>query len=296
MEFNSNKKKNFVKALPFILPFMIVYLVFLVFPIIRGFWMSLHRWTIVRKMHFVGLSNYIEMFQDSSFWSSFGNTMIFVLVSTPTIVLAGLVLALICNQKIRGKLFLKIAFFLPYVLSVAVISSIMVYLFQTNNGFINMFLEDIGVISNGIQWLSQDLLAWFVIVFATLWWTVGFNMILYLAALQDIPESYYEAASVDGATQLEQFLYITLPQLKPITWVIVLLQIIFSYKVFAQIWLITGGGPGTSTRPIIQYIYETSFRQNSLGYGATMSFTIFVILIIISVAQIVIRRKRSDVQ
>ena len=293
MAINNSKKSNFFKALPFILPFITVYMIFLVFPIIRGFWMSLHRWTIVRKMDFVGLSNYIEMFTDSAFWSSFGNTILFVVISTPIIVIGGLILALICNQTIRGKLFLKISFFMPYVLSVAVISSIMVYLFQRHNGFINMLLNDTGLLSGRIAWLSHDALAWFVVVFATLWWTVGFNMILYLAALQDIPESYYEAAEVDGATSLQKFMYITLPQLKPITWVIVLLQIIFSYKVFAQIWLITGGGPGTATRPIIQYIYETSFRQNSLGYGAAMSFTIFIILIILSVIQIKLR-KRSE--
>lgn len=254
--------------------------------------MSLHRWTMVRKMDFLGLENYLYMIKDPSFWESLGNTFMFVILSTPTIVIGGLVLALLANQKIRGQLFLKISFFLPYVLSVAVISSIMVYFFQPHSGLLNGILQSLGV-EKTIFWLGEANLAWFVIVFATLWWTVGFNMVLYLAALQDIPKSYYEAAEVDGATKLQQLWYITLPLLKPITWVITLLQIIFSFKIFAQVWLITGGGPGTETRPIVQYIYETSFKQNSMGYGASMAFAFFIILVMVSLLQIYIRNRKE---
>jgi len=286
------KKYNFLKALPFILPFTIVYLIFLIFPIFRGFWISLHRWTMVRKLDFVGLDNYFYMLKDPAFWESLGNTLLFVVLSTPAIVITGLVFALICNQKIKGQLFLKISFFLPYVLSVAVVSSIMVYLFQPHSGLLNSVLHSMGV-EQTIYWLGQDALAWFVIVFATLWWTVGFNMILYLAALQDIPKSFYEAAKVDGATKFQELWHITLPLLKPITWVVTLLQIIFSFKIFAQVWLITGGGPGTATRPIVQYIYETSFKENSLGYGASMAFTFFIVLVAVSVFQIYFRRRKE---
>ena len=287
------KKYPFLKALPFLLPFALVYVIFLIFPIFRGFWMSLHRWTMVRNMGFVGLDNYLYMIKDPAFWESLGNTLMFVILSTPTIVIGGLVLALLANQKIKGQLFLKIAFFLPYVLSVAVISSIMVYFFQPHSGLLNGILQSYFGVEETIFWLGEANLAWFVIVFATLWWTVGFNMVLYLAALQDIPESFYEAAEVDGATKLQQLLYITLPSLKPITWVVTLLQIIFSFKIFSQVWLITGGGPGTETRPIVQYIYETSFKQNSMGYGAAMAFAFFIILVIVSMIQIYLRNRKE---
>ena len=288
-----NKTKPIFKAIPFLAPFVIVYLLFLVYPVFRGLWMSLHRWTMVRKIDFVGLANYVDMIQDPAFWSSLGHTTLFVLLSTPTIVIAGLIFALICNQKLKGTIFLKISFFMPYVLSVAVISSIMVFLFKPHNGFINTFLSNIGL-EQTIFWLGQEKLAWFVIVFATLWWTVGFNMILYLAALQDIPKSYYEAAKVDGATEFQLFWNITLPMLRPITWTVTLLQIIFSYKIFAQVWLITGGGPGTATRPIIQYIYETAFKQNNLGYGAAQSYTLFLIIVVVSLIQIWLRKRREN--
>ncbi|MFN2340134.1 MAG: carbohydrate ABC transporter permease [Halanaerobium sp.] len=285
-------KYPFLKALPFMLPFALAYSIFLIYPIFRGFWMSLHRWTMVRNMGFVGLNNYLYMIKDPAFWESLGNTLLFVLISTPTIVIGGLVLALLANQKIRGQLFIKISFFLPYVLSVAVISSIMVYFFQPHSGLLNDILGSFGV-EKTIFWLGETKLAWFVINFATLWWTVGFNMILYLAALQDIPESFYEAAEVDGATKFQQLRYITLPSLKPITWVVTLLQVIFSFKIFSQVWLITGGGPGTDTRPIVQYIYETSFKQNSMGYGAAMAFAFFIILVLVSMAQIYLRKRKE---
>ena len=152
------KKYNFLKAFPFILPFTIVYLIFLIFPIFRGLWISLHRWTMVRKIDFVGLENYLYMIKDPAFWESLGNTTLFVVLSTPAIVITGLIFALICNQKIKGQLFLKISFFLPYVLSVAVISSIMVYIFQPHSGLLNGFLNSLGV-EETIYWLGQDTLA-----------------------------------------------------------------------------------------------------------------------------------------
>jgi multiple sugar transport system permease protein len=148
------KKYPFLKALPFLLPFALVYVIFLIFPIFRGFWMSLHRWTMVRNMGFVGLDNYLYMIKDPAFWESLGNTLMFVLLSTPTIVIGGLVLALLANQKIKGQLFLKIAFFLPYVLSVAVISSIMVYFFQPHSGLLNGILQSYFGVEETIFWLG----------------------------------------------------------------------------------------------------------------------------------------------
>ncbi len=129
-------------------------------------------------------------------------------------------------------------------------------------------------------------MAWVSIVGVTLWWTVGFNMILFLTALQDIPDHLYEAAEIDGATRWQMFKSITLPQLIPISRVILLLQVLSSFKVFAQILLITDGGPGTSTRPLIQYIYEMGFERYDLGYAASMSYVLFFILLVLSIIQI----------
>ncbi|NLV92408.1 MAG: sugar ABC transporter permease [Firmicutes bacterium] len=285
----SKQLKKDLSAIPFILPFFIVYVIFVVYPMIQGVWMSLHRWTIVRKVRYIGLDNYRDMLQDPYFWAALRNTTYFVVLSTPTIIIAGLLLALISNQNLRGKTFFRLSFFMPNILSVAVISTIMVFVFRAYSGLISTLLKDIGI-QQEIFWLGDPDLAWVVIVVATLWWTVGFNMVLFLAALQDIPAHLYEAASIDGASSRQMFWYITLPLLKPIIWVVTMLQIIASYKVFAQIWLITRGGPGAATRPIIQYIYEVGFRQNDLGYAATMSYALFLILMILTLVQMRVRR------
>ncbi|WP_413375044.1 carbohydrate ABC transporter permease [Alkalihalobacillus sp. 1P02AB] len=279
-----------LKAVPFLLPFFIAYVVFTILPIFKGLEMSLYDWTLVRKMEFVGLENYQKMFADPHFWRTLWNTTLFVILTTPTMVLLALGLALLANLNSKWRTFFRGAYFLPSILSVAVISFLVIFMLQPYSGLVNNVLQSMGLQVEPF-WLADKYLAWVTIVLVTLWWSVGFNMILFLTGLQDIPDSLYEASEIDGATRWEQFRYITLPQLLPIGRVILLLQILASYKVFAQILLITGGGPGGATRPLIQYIYETGFRQNNLGYAATMSYALFFILLILSVIQL--RANRS---
>jgi multiple sugar transport system permease protein len=258
----------------------------------QGLYMSFHKWTLIRKMAFLGLGNYQKMLGDSEFWSSLQNTTFFVIISTPLMIGVSLFLALICNMPSRFKKIFRISFFMPNVLPVSVISYLAIFVAQPYTGFLNSFLHLIGIKAEPF-WLADPKLAWITITVTTLWWTVGFNMILFLSALQDIPEEMYEAASLDGATTMQSFWKITLPLLKPITKVILLLQVLASYKVFAQIWIITRGGPGTATRPLIQYIYETGFRKSSLGYAATLSYGLFIILVIITLIQFRVTRERE---
>lgn len=283
-----NKKKLWLqdlKAIPFLLPFFVAYLVFTIFPIFKGLEMSLYDWSLVRKLDFVGLANYKRMFSDPHFWRTLWNTTLFVILTTPTMVLLALGLSLLSNLNTKLKTFFRGSFFIPSILSVSVISFLMIFMLQPYNGFINTLIKTIGINAEPF-WMADKGLAWVTIVVVTLWWTVGFNMILFLAALQDIPESLYEAAEIDGASRWDMFVHITFPQLVPIGRVILLLQILASYKVFAQILLITGGGPGGATRPLIQYIYEVGFTQNNLGYAATMSYALFFILLILSIIQL----------
>jgi len=292
-----NKNKTFqseIKALPFILPFLAVYVTFLVVPMIQGLWTSFHNWNLVRKIDFIGVANYIKMFKDEHFWASLGHTAFFVIFSTPILIIAGLLLALICTQKSRLITFYRTAFFMPYVLSVAVISLIARFFFQPYNGFINQLIHNLGIKAEPF-WLAYAPLAWITITIATLWWTVGFNMILYISALQDIPDSYYEAASLDGATKWQAFIKITIPSLKPVTLLITMLQIISSFKVFLQIYLLNRGGPGTETRPIIMYIYQQGFTANKLGYASAMSYALLVIMIIIAVVQFNVTKQEEGV-
>lgn len=247
--------------------------------------MSFYDWSIIKKIRFIGLENYAQMLHDPDFWASLWHTTLFVLFSTPTMVILALVLALLANKKSKLQAFYRGAYFLPTILSVSVISYLAIFMLQPYSGFINSFLHLIGIHAEPF-WMAGPHLAWVSIVGVTLWWTVGFNMILFLAALQDIPDYMYEAAKIDGATRWQLFWNITLPQLIPVGRIILLLQVLASYKIFAQIMLITNGGPGTSTRPIIQYIYQTGFHKYNLGYAATMSYGLFVILLILSILQL----------
>ncbi len=282
------KKKLWIqdlKAIPFLLPFFIAYLVFTIFPIFKGLEMSLHDWSLVRKLEFIGLDNYKKMLTDPHFWRTLWNTTLFVILTTPTMVLLALGLSLLSNLNTKFKTFFRGSFFIPSILSVSVISFLMIFMLQPYNGFVNTLIQAIGINAEPF-WMADKGLAWVTIVVVTLWWTVGFNMILFLAALQDISDSLYEAAEIDGASRWDMFVHITLPQLIPIGRVVLLLQILASYKVFAQILLITGGGPGGATRPLIQYIYQVGFTQNNLGYAATMSYALFFILLILSIIQL----------
>ena len=282
--------KNSLSAVVFLLPYGIFYAVFMLWPVFEGAYVSLFKWNLMGKVHFGGLANYINMFQDGSFWESLWHSGLFALISTPLYLVMGFLLALICNRTAKLKKFYRMAYFMPYVLSVSVISYIAVFIFQAQDGLVNQALHAVGI-QGEPSWLSDPVLAWTVILLATLWWTVSFNMILYLAAMQDVPEELYEAADLDGAGQFRKIFSITIPMVCPTTWM--LLQIVASFKLFGQPYMITGGGPGTVTRPIIQYIYESGFKNNNLGYASAMSYLLFIILIIIAIFQMRAAGKES---
>ena len=281
-------------ALCFLLPFTIFYSIFTIYPVIQGLYMSTFNWKLMGKQGFIGLENYTKFLGDKFFWQALENTVKFVIFSTPTIILFSLGLALLANRSSKLKRFYRAAYFVPNLLSVSVISYLTIYMVQPYGmGFISSVLKTIGF-QEEIFLLKDQNLVWYTIVGATAWWTCGYNMMLYISALQDIPDQLYEAASIDGATPTQQMMRITLPLLRPTTMLITMLQIIASFKVFGQIWLITRGGPGSATRPLIQYIYETGFKKNNLGYASAMSFALFAILVVLTLVQLAIGRKGED--
>ncbi len=279
-----NKYKILIANIFFLLPFLVLYLTFTIYPMLQGLYMSFFKWTIIRQLDFVGLANYQKMLSDSDFWGALKNTTFFVLLSTPFMVIIALLLALVANRKSKLRKLFRITFFMPSVLTVSVIAYLAIFVLQPYTGLLNSVLHLCGIKAEP-YWLADPHLAWVSIIGTTIWWTVGFNMILYLSALQDIPDEIHEAAAIDGATKTQSFWHVTLPMLNPITKIIVMLQILASFKVFAQIFLITNGGPGSATRPIIQYIYENGFTKSSLGYAAAMSYGLFIILVIITLIQ-----------
>ncbi|RWZ54575.1 sugar ABC transporter permease [Halobacillus fulvus] len=280
---NESLKSNAI-AWAFLFPFMLLYVWFMLYPIIQGFFTSLTTGSFGMAREFSGLDNYVRLLSDQAFWQSLWNTVYFVLISTPTIVIFGLILALIVNAKLKGTTFLRSAFFMPYMLSISVMASIWVFILQPYTGFLNAILGQLGV-SEEIFWLGNEHLAWISILVATLWWTLGFNMVLFLAGLQDISEEMYEAADIDGASAWAKFWHITLPSLKGVVTLVVILQSVASFKLFGQPWLMTGGGPGDATRPLVQYIYELGFIQWDPGYASAVSYVLFGVMAIFAAIQ-----------
>ena len=220
---------------------------------------------------------------DTVFWTSFGNTLKFVIFSTPLIVGLGLLLAILLNEATRIASFYRTLYFAPYVFSVAVVTLIWGFLLNPQQGILAAFLSNFGI--EPIPWLTDPLLAMPAIVLTTLWWTMGFNMVLFLAGLQDIDPSLYEAATLDGAGIWAKFRHITIPGLQRTLLLVIILQIIASFQIFGQVYIMTRGGPGGTTRVLIQYIYETGFRDFQLGYASAMSLFLFIVMFVVSYIQ-----------
>jgi multiple sugar transport system permease protein len=294
---------NFVPYL-FILPHFLFFLAFAAFPFFSGLVISLFQYDFVRPeaATFVGLNNYTALFTPGTveypvFWNSLINTLEFVLMSVPLLIVIPLILALLLNTNAPGRNFFRAIYFAPWVLSSAVIGLLGFWIFQSQGGLLNYYLDAIGLQTP--RWLSTMPWAWIAILIVTVWWTSGFNMIILLAALQDIPDSLYEAASIDGATRWQQFWYITLPMLRPILVFIVITTIIASFNLFAQPLFMTNGGPaqsggGGGTEPIMQRIYIEAFTRNRMGTAAAMSFVVALIMIVVSYFNFRIFRTRDE--
>jgi len=278
----------FAAGMAFIAPFAVLYLVFTIWPVFQGFWVSLHKWGLMGKQAFIGVDNYTKLLGDKYFWGALSNTTRFTAMAVPALMFFALLCALAANRSSGFKKFLRSSYYMPSVLSVSVASFIAMYMAAPYLGFVNEFLHTIGVLAPGQepQWLMGKNLVWVTLVVTTVWWTLGFSMLLYLAALQEIPDEIMEAAAIDGANPRQQFFQITLPLLSRTHYLVFLLQGIACYKVFGQIQLMTNGGPGTSTRSLVQYIQQTGFAKNNMGYAAAMSFGLFLILLVFSILQI----------
>jgi multiple sugar transport system permease protein len=269
-------------AVLFTTPFFVLYILFLLWPILAAARTSLFDASLSGHESWAGLRNYTDLLNDSNFWAAMWHTALFTLLSTPPLVLVALGLALLVSRVHRFQWLYRLSFFAPYVLPVSVVVLIWNWLFQPGFGLINSYLTSLGL--SEVNWLGQPFVAMVAVVIATVWWTVGFNFVLYLAGLQEIPRELYEAAATDGATSWQQTRRITLPLLASTTVLVTVLQVIASLKVFDQIYLLQQGsaGPQNSTRPAIQYIYESGFTSYRLGYASALSFVFFLCVVAVS--------------
>jgi multiple sugar transport system permease protein len=271
----------------FLAPYMLLFTVFVLIPAVFGLWMSLHNWDyLMPEQPWVGLQNYINLFTPGSptaafFWQSMQATGIFTLFSVPLLVVIPLLVALILNQSFRGRNFFRAMYFAPYVLGVAVVGILWRYLLQPGFGFVNYYMGALGL--PDIPWTSALPWAWIALVGMTVWWTLGFNAIIYLAGLQDIDPQLYEAAKVDGANPWQRFWNVTLPGLRPVFLFIVTVTILASANMFGQAYLTTQGGPNNETRTAIMYIAQEGLQNFRMGSAAAMSYILALFLILISI-------------
>ncbi|MFJ3086202.1 MULTISPECIES: carbohydrate ABC transporter permease [unclassified Streptomyces] len=269
----------------FVLPFLVVFALFLVWPVVQGLWMSLTDASLsLRGTEFVGFANYTEAFGDPDVWSSLGNTAFFTLISCVPLVLVALGMALLVHSGLAGQWVWRLAYFAPYLLPVTVVTLIWTWLYQPDIGLGNQLLTSLGM--EPVGWLSDESVAMWSVAALTVWWTVGFNFLLYLAALQSLPVTYDEAAALDGAGAWRRLWSVTLPQLRHTTVLVAMLQVLASLKVFDQIYILTKGGPNGSTRPILEYVYDVGFTGYRLGYASAVSYIFFAIVIVVSVLQL----------
>jgi multiple sugar transport system permease protein len=282
----------------FLAPYLILFGVFVLAPSVYVIWISLHDWDfLLPGKPFVGLKNYLDLFRSGTvtsapFWQSMTATGKFVLYSVPLLVAVPLAVAVLLNQRFPGRNFFRAAFFAPYVLGVAVIGILWRFLLDPNIGLLNHYLGKIGI--DNIPWTTQTPWVWAALVGPTVWWTLGFNTVIYLAGLQDIPKELYEAAKVDGASAWQQFRNVTIPGLRPVLVFVITITILASANLFGQSYLITQGRPGVETRSAIMYIGQEGLRDFRMGNAAAMSFLLTLALILISVANFLIFRERKE--
>lgn len=287
----SYHRKQWSHAL-FILPFLVAFVVLLVFPLFWGIWLSLHKVDLFGPGKFVGMKNYFTVLNDPIFLQAVRNTFVFVIFSVPALVGLGLFLAMALNRNTRASTFLRSLFFSSSVLSVTIVTLIWRFVFVPGDGLLPIFMNYLGM--EQINFLSTKGWALFSIGVATVWWGVGLPMMLFLAALQQIPADLYEAAALDNASPWRVFSKITLPSITRTLVLVTIIQIVFQFQLFGQARLLTNGGPNGTSRPLVMYIYETGFKAWDIGKSAAASEILFMIILVAAMAQYVVSTRKKE--
>lgn len=278
------KRENLTGHL-FILPTMIGFLVFIIGPMIAAIVLSFFYWDMFTPPNFIGLDNYKTLFKDPHVFTVFKNTLIFVVGVVMLNVGGGLLIALALNRRIHAifRYILRTTYFFPMITSVTAIALVWNLLLNTDLGIVNYYLGKIGI--PRINWLLSSRQAKVSVILIEVWKNIGFYMIVCLAGLQNIPRQLYEAAEIDGAGGLQRFLYITFPLLTPTIFFLIIIGLINAFQIFDMPFVLTRGGPGDATRTVVMYIYETGFRFFNMGYAATVSLLLFVLIAALTLIQ-----------
>lgn len=278
------KTKNALVGYSFLLPNIVGFCIFTFIPIIVSLVLSFTNWDGFGEIQFVGLQNYTSLFSDHIFKTSLTNSVVYTLGYVPITLILALLVAMLLNKGVKGIKFFRAAFFLPHVTAALAVAVVWQLLYHPTAGPINQFLMSIGI-ENPPKWLSSSQTSMYGVILMSIWKGIGYYMIIFLAGIQGIPGHLYEAAQIDGANKWHQFKNITIPMLSPVIFFTSIIAIINSFKVFTEVYALTGGGPGNSTNILVYNIYVEAFQKYRLGYASAQSYVLCLIIVIITVIQ-----------
>ncbi len=301
----NSKRKIFIKGMLFMLPALAIIIIFRFTPILYALRISFYDWGIAGSKGFVGFANYLNVLKDQDFWIALNNTFWYVITVVPGVVVLSMTIAVLLNQEIKFKGLFRTSYFLPVVTSIIAISIVWKWIYHPRIGVANYFLSLIGL--DPMRWLEESRgifemmfqtqlplffkgpsLALFSLSIMTIWKSLGYNIIIFLAGLQNIPNHYYESASIDGANQWQAFRHITLPLISPTTFYVFIMTTIVSFQVFAPVWMMTGpppGGPLGTTNVIVYYLFDKAFNFLKYGYATAVAFILFIIILGLTIFQ-----------
>jgi multiple sugar transport system permease protein len=275
----------------YVLPYLSLYAALLVYPLFAGMWLSLHKADFFGERAFVGVQNFVRLFGDRVFLGAVGNTLYFIVLTVPALALFGLGLALALNRPTRTAAILRGVFFSSSVLSVTIVTLLWRVVFITDGGFIATVLELFD--RPPVAFLTSEQLALPAIAITTIWWCLGLPMMLFLAALQQVPHELYEAAALDNAGRWKTLWSITLPSIRRTFVLVIIIEIVLQFQLFGQAQLMTLGGPNNASRPIVLFIYEIGFNRWDIGYAAAASQILFALILIAAMTQYFVARRRG---
>ncbi len=270
-------------AFVFLTPNLLGFLAFLLIPVLASFGLSFLEWDLLSPAKWAGFKNYIGLFKDQVFLKVLWNTVYYTLGTVPLGIILSLLLAIALNKKLRGMKIYRALYFLPVISSYVAVAVVWQWLYNAEFGLLNFLLSKIGI--RGPSWLSSTKWAMPAVMVTSIWKQLGFNMLLFLAGLQGISSTYYEAAEIDGAGKMTQFFRITVPLLSSTTFFVVVMSIINSFQVFDQVFIMTEGGPARSTSVLVHYLYQNAFEYFKMGYASAIAYILFFIVFIITMVQ-----------